>query len=51
MTSTHVAIADLKLGRLPRRCLVTGEPTDNLVKRRLYAAPAWPAPSPAPPWR
>jgi hypothetical protein len=42
MTSTHVAIVDLKLGRLPRRCP---------VKRRLYAGPAWPAPSPAPPWR
>lgn len=41
MTSAHVAIVDLKLGRLPRRCLVTGEPTDNLVKRRLYATPAW----------
>jgi hypothetical protein len=41
MTSAHVAIVDLQLGRLPRRCLVTGESTDNLVKRRLYAAPAW----------
>ena len=38
MTSAHVAIVDLQLGRLPRRCLVTGESTDNLVKRRLYAA-------------
>jgi hypothetical protein len=41
MAKAQVAIVDLKLGRLPRRCLVTGAPTDNLVNRRLYAAPAW----------
>jgi hypothetical protein len=34
MRRAYVAIVDLRLGRLPQRCLVTGEPTGNLVRRR-----------------
>jgi hypothetical protein len=41
MRRAYVAIIDLKLGRLPQRCLVTGEPTGNLVTRRLHVVPSW----------
>jgi hypothetical protein len=41
MRRAYVAIVDLQLGRLPQRCLVTGEPTGNLVKRRLHVVPSW----------
>lgn len=41
MRRAYVAIVDLRLGRLPQRCLVTGEPTGNLVRRRLHVVPSW----------
>ena len=41
MRRAYVAIVDLRLGRLPQRCLVTGEPTGNLVRRRLHLVPSW----------
>jgi hypothetical protein len=41
MAKAQVTIIDLKLGRLPGRCLITGAPTENLVRRRLHVVPPW----------